>query len=153
MASQSTTTRRSRSAPRKTKSFFWNSSIQLNQHDPEAVFSFSISRSTPNSPTLTIFTDDIPPYPVSHNDSLSFVLRLEANLGYSLARYKLLSFDFTGSDLPPTPTTVQETHDISKSSIQIKNSTVNFEFINKNWVIRSISITYPSAALAKFLKV
>jgi hypothetical protein len=133
------------------KNFFWHGILSLNELGAHAFFDVKIKKNVPDAPNMVgLLTTDIPPLPLTANDTLHVTFLLENNVGLNTVRYRVAESQFAGADLmraveesaSPNPA-VTVTSDVGEWQFSLQQTT---------WILRSILLYVPMAQLRKFLK-
>jgi hypothetical protein len=133
------------------KNFFWHGILSLNELGAHAFFDVKIKKNVPDAPNMVgLLTTDIPPLPLTANDTLHVTFLLENNVGLNTVRYRIAESQFAGADLM---------HAVEQSAgpnpaITVKSELGDWQFSlqQTTWILRSILLYVPMAQLRKFLK-
>lgn len=99
---------------------------------------------------LGLFTNDIPPFPLTATDTLNCVFILENNKGFTTQRHTICEASLSGSELQKV---LDETENVGET-IVVQNETGewNFQLLEKTWVLRYVMLYCPYAALKELIK-
>jgi hypothetical protein len=133
------------------KNFFWHGILSLNELGAHAFFDVKIKKNVPEAPNMVgLLTTDIPPLPMTGNDTLHVTFLLENNVGLNTVRYRIAESQFAGTDLMRA---VEESA-APNPVITVTSSLGEWQFSlqQQTWILRSILLYVPMAQLRKFLK-
>lgn len=133
------------------KNFFWHGILSLNDLGEHAFFDVNIKKNVPDAPNMVgIYTNDIPPLPMSSSDIMNVTFLLENNVGLRTLRYRVAEAHLEGMEFmkfikekPPEQDTV---------TITTKTGEWVFSLQQQTWILRSILTYVPLAQLRKFIK-
>ena len=120
------------------KNFFWHGILSLNDLGAHAFFDVKIKKNVPDAPNMVgIMTSDIPPLPMTPNDTLHVTFLLENNVGLNTVRYRVAESSFSGTELFKV---IEESPNPHSSTITAAVDTGEWQFSlqGTTWILRSI---------------
>lgn len=102
------------------------------------------------SQVLGLFTNDIPPFPLSSTDTLTCIFILENNQGLTTQRHTIVEASLPGSELQRV---LEETENRGESVV-VQNDTGEWQFqlLEKTWVLRYVMLYVPYSDLKELIK-
>lgn len=133
------------------KNFFWHGILSLNDLGEHAFFDVKIRKNVPGAPNIVgIYTDDIPPLPMSASDIMNVTFLLENNVGLRTLRYLVAESHLEGVEF------MQFVSEKSPESGTVTVTTKSGEWVfmehQQTWILRSILAYVPLAQLRKYIK-
>ena len=99
---------------------------------------------------IGLFTNDIPPFPLSPTDTLTCVFILENNMGLTTQRYTICEASLPGSELQKA---LEENKDVTDSIIvNTETGEWQFQLLEKTWVLRYVMLYAQTANLKELIK-
>lgn len=125
----------------------------LNENGGHTFFDVRTKKQVPGSPQMIgLYTNDIPPFPLSSTDTLTCTYVLENNMGLTTQRHTICEASLTGSELQHT---LEQTENPGDSLI-VATETGEWQFqylvTDKTWVLRAVLLYVPQATLKELIK-
>jgi hypothetical protein len=133
------------------KNFFWHGILSLNELGAHAFFDVKIKKNVPDAPNMVgIFTSDVPPLPLTLNDTFHVTFLLENNVGLNTVRYRVAESQFLGTELMRA---VEESAGPNTAiTVTSESGEWQFSLQQQTWILRSILLYVPMTQLRKFMK-
>ncbi|EAX86551.1 hypothetical protein TVAG_399850 [Trichomonas vaginalis G3] len=125
------------------KNVFWTGTLQINDMGGHVFFDVRVKKAVPDAPAMIgLYTNDIPPFPLSSTDTLNIAFTLEVNEGYSAVRTEIVKASLLGSELHQAIEAQNP-----KGSINFVNETGEWQFdcLDGIWCLKWVVIYAPTA--------
>lgn len=133
------------------RTFFWHGVLSLNENGGHTFFDVRLKKQVKGAPAMIgLYTNDIPPFPLTATDTLTCELMLENNMGYQTQRNEIVKVTLPGSELFRT----LEEREGDYDQVVVMNDTGEWQFqqMEKKWVLRAIVLYVQQAALKELVK-
>jgi len=128
------------------KNYFWHGVLCLNENGGHTFFDVKYRknpkpdrRNPDQSNLISLYTNDIPPFPLGTTDTLSIQFILENNMGLTTKRDCICEGKITGTQLQ---TALQQIESTQESVIvETENGSWQFILMEKTWVLRGVMIS------------
>ena len=133
------------------RNFFWHGILSLNDNGGQTFFDVRLKKSVKGSPSLVgLFTNDIPPFPLSSTDTLTCTFVLENNMGLTTQRNTICEASLPGTELQKA----LEEQQVEFDQIVVTNEDGEwlFQLLEKTWVLRAVVLYCQQAALKELVK-
>lgn len=133
------------------RNFFWHGILSLNENGGHTFFDVRTKKSVPGAPAMMgLYTNDIPPFPLSSTDTLTCTFVLENNMGLTTQRNTICEASLPGSELEKT----LEAQGGEPDQILVVNEQGEWQFqlLEKTWVLRAVLLYVQVAVLKEHVK-
>lgn len=134
------------------KNFFWHGVLMFNENGGHTFFDVRTKKSVPGSPQMIgLYTNDIPPFPLSSTDTLTCTFVLENNMGLTTQRHSICEGSLPGSELQKAIEAQGNAADVLL--VNTDTGEWQFQMLNdKSWVLRAVILYVAQATLKELIK-